>query len=216
MPAPGSPPPATTAHIRNPHREKRRHETWNTRKHHPSRRHRRGRRGRVARAGRHRIRRHPDRVHRGRGGGPQALRRPLQRGPSGYRDQVGPGLHRHRHREAPRREGQPQGRRHLGAGGDEPAAHEVGGHAPPLQAEGHRKAGPEVHRQGRPSDMDRHGRLGRGHLREHGGAGEARIPDADVVEGPHQVRVQGPRGDAEPELLRHRLPRRLELAADVR
>ena len=122
----------------------------------------------------------------------------------------------HRHREAPRGEGQPQGRRHLGAGGDEPPAHEVGGHAAPLQTEGHRKARPEVRRQGRPSGVDRHGRVGRGDLREHGGAGQARVPDTDVVEGSHQARVQGPRRDAESEFVRHRLPRRLELAANFR
>ena len=167
--------------------------------------------GRVSRiAGRH-----PDRVHRGRA---EDLKKYAARFNEDHpdieikwvRDSTGivtaklPG------------EGQSQGRRHLGAGRDEPPAHEVGRHAAPVRAPRHRTTRSQVRRQGRPACLDGHGRMGRVGVREHGGAGQARIRDTCFVEGPHQARVQGARRDAEPELVGHRLPRRLELAADVR
>ena len=46
-------------------------------------------------------------------------------------------------------------------------------------------------------------------------AEKAGLPAAEVLEGPHQAGLQGPRDHAEPELLGHRLPRCVELAADV-
>ena len=86
----------------------------------------------------------------------------------------------------------------------------------PYKPKGVERLDPRFRRQGRSSGVDRHGCVGGIGLREHGGAEQARIRDPGVVEGSHQARVQGPCRNAEPELVRHRLPRRLELAADLR
>ena len=87
----------------------------------------------------------------------------------------------------------------------------------PYAPTGVENARPQVRRQRQPADLGRHGRLRRRRSASTPSRPRASgLPHADHLGGPDQARIQGPCRDAEPEHLGHRLPRRLELAADVR
>ena len=156
-------------------------------------------------------------------------------GPAARPEADGGGLHRHRERadhrvhegdhqgapehrpEAPAavdrghlrpvhgREGQYAGRRHLGGGRDEHAHLQERGDARALCPEGPRQDRPAVPRQGQSARLGRHGHLHVGVLLQYRGGQEAQPARADVLGGPDQAGVQGPRGDAESRLVRHRV-----------
>ncbi len=111
-------------------------------------------------------------------------------------------------KDNPRAGSRARSRRHLAAAlrEDEPARG--------IQARRRRCAEARLSRHLRPLYLDRHGRLPRGGLLQHGGSREGKGCSADLVDGSHQARVQGQDRDAASGLVGHGLPQGRGLAAD--
>ena len=135
---------------------------------------------------------------------------------NGRRVEVGTRFDRRDHRQAAGREGQSAGRRRLGPGRDEPRAVRDRGDAAALRARGTRRDPAAIPGQQEPALLVGHGRLGRHRLLQHGRGREDEPAQAGNVAGPDQAGLQGQDRHAQSGLVRHRLPRRDGVAADLR
>ena len=116
----------------------------------------------------------------------------LQRGSPGHRDQVDPRFHRHRHRQAAGGEGQPAGRRDLGAGGDQLLLLKAEGMLEAYAPKGLEKLDPKF-RDKAPRPPGWAWTPGWRRSASTPSRRKTRPADADVLEGPDQARLQGPR-----------------------
>ncbi|MNV36035.1 hypothetical protein D3C71_1274980 [compost metagenome] len=164
----------------------------------------------AARAGRlglradHRPGGHRHGLHRARRRRDQGIPGGGQKGLARCGCQSAAPVHRRPGRAHPGRSCQPAARRDLGLGADQhagPAHHRTAG---ALHPQGQRQAGRQG--QGRRRQMVHHHRLHGRVLREHRGTQGQEAAHTHVVEGPHQPRLQGRGGHAQPGVLGHRLP----------
>ena len=108
----------------------------------------------------------------------------------------------------------PQADVDLGPRRDEPAGAGERGHAAAVRADGPRRDRAAVQGHEESAGLVGDGRLGRDGLLQHGRGGEDEPAQARDLAGPDQAGLQGQDRDAEPGVVRHRLPRRDRVAAD--